>query len=274
MFNFVSIINPELMANKPAPQQTISIQDSFDKLLLNLVSKPRITIGKLIALAVLLYIILHKDIAIDLEFNHLDPNTEMAIPIHSVPTHATTITPAAPKPTLVKQSPDNTANTFSNLPKPNDSEEQQRIKRRKKQAYIRQYAPIAVREMRKTGIPASITLAQGLLESNAGESRLAIDNNNHFGIKCFSRLCKKGHCTNFTDDTHKDFFRKYANPDQSFAAHSDLLRNARYKFLFQYRKNDYKKWARGLKSAGYATDPNYGDKLINLIEDLKLYQYD
>ena len=256
------------MTNKPAPNQTISLQDTFDKILLNLVRNPRISLGKFVAAAVLLYVILNKDIVIDFEFNNLHPDPAMTA------SDAPILSPESPKPTLVNFTPDNTANTFSNLPKASDSEQDQQVKRRKKQAYIRKYAPIAVREMRKTGIPASITLAQGLLESNAGESRLAIDNNNHFGIKCFSRVCKKGHCSNFTDHTHKDFFRKYSSPDQSFAAHSELLNNKRYKFLFRFNKTDYKKWARGLKTAGYATDPSYDIKLINLIEDLQLYKYD
>ncbi|MEL6945214.1 MAG: glucosaminidase domain-containing protein, partial [Bacteroidota bacterium] len=117
-------------------------------------------------------------------------------------------------------------------------------------------------------------LAQGLIESNCGESRLAKRNNNHFGIKCFSRTCKKGHCSNFTDDTHKDFFRIYKSSWDSYRAHSQLLQKARYKKLYKIPKSNYKGWARGLKSAGYATDPLYADKLINLIEDLDLTKYD
>ena len=88
--------------------------------------------------------------------------------------------------------------------------------------------------MEKYGIPASISLAQGLIESRAGSSKLAVNNNNHFGIKCFSRHCRKGHCTNFTDDTHKDFFRKFPSPWESWRAHSQLLSSGRYTKL---RKN-------------------------------------
>jgi flagellum-specific peptidoglycan hydrolase FlgJ len=129
--------------------------------------------------------------------------------------------------------------------------------------------------MEKYGIPASITLAQGLLESNVGESKLATRNKNHFGIKCFSRSCKKGHCSNFTDDSHKDFFRIYKSSWESYRSHSLLLkRSDRYRRLFQLNRKDYRGWAHGLTKAGYATDKRYGAKLINLIESLALHQYD
>lgn len=147
-------------------------------------------------------------------------------------------------------------------------------KRRKQLAYIQQYHDLAAHEMTTNGIPVSITLAQGLLESNIGESRLARENNNHFGIKCFSKSCRKGHCTNFNDDHHKDFFRKFATVEESYAAHSKVLEKDRYRSLFRLKTTDYKGWARGLRKAGYATDPRYADKLIRIIEDLELYQYD
>jgi flagellum-specific peptidoglycan hydrolase FlgJ len=156
---------------------------------------------------------------------------------------------------------------------------------KKQLAYVKRYHTVAQKEMEKYGIPASIKLAQGLLESNAGESRLAVNNNNHFGIKCFARHCKPGHCSNYTDDSHKDFFRKYNNVWESYRAHSYLLvgngkggsgrkPNGRYKSLFKLKKTDYRGWAYGLKKAGYATDPRYPGKLIGIIEDLRLYQYD
>ena len=150
----------------------------------------------------------------------------------------------------------------------------QREKRRKQLAYVSTYQTLAAKEMSTYRIPSSITLAQGLLESNVGESRLARENNNHFGIKCFSKRCAKGHCTNFNDDHHKDFFRKFQTVEESFAAHSKLLQKDRYQKLFRLKTTDYKGWARGLKKAGYATDPRYADKLIRIIEDLELYQYD
>lgn len=144
----------------------------------------------------------------------------------------------------------------------------------KRMAYVERFAKVAQTEMKKFGIPASIKLAQGLVETNAGDSKLAVSNHNHFGIKCFSKSCKKGHCSNFTDDTHKDFFRNYDSAWESFRAHSLMLKNPRYKHLFKLDSTDYEGWAYGLKKAGYATDKRYAEKLVELIEDLKLYEYD
>ena len=140
--------------------------------------------------------------------------------------------------------------------------------------YVKRFAPIAIQEMKEYGIPASITLAQGLLESNAGDSRLAKDANNHFGIKCFSKSCGKGHCKNYTDDTHKDFFRIHTNVWESYRAHSLFLQRSRYKHLSKLKKTDYKAWAHGLKKAGYATDKRYAYKLIAIIETLNLSRFD
>lgn len=169
----------------------------------------------------------------------------------------------------------NLANTYSNVTKYSDEDLARREAKRKKQlAYVKRFYKIAQKEMEEFKIPASITLAQGLLESNVGESRLATKNNNHFGIKCFSRKCKKGHCSNFTDDSHKDFFRKYRSAWESFRAHSQLLKAKRYQSLYDLRAGDYEGWARGLKRAGYATDPNYAEKIIELIDDLGLHEYD
>lgn len=139
--------------------------------------------------------------------------------------------------------------------------------------YIQRFSDIAVKEMEKFGIPASISLAQGLVESRAGSSKLARRNNNHFGMKCFSKKCAKGHCSNFTDDHHKDFFRIYKNPWESWRAHSQMLASGRYTALKKYR-SDYKKWAYGLKTLGYATDRTYAEKLIGVIERYDLHRYD
>ncbi|MCB0571861.1 MAG: glucosaminidase domain-containing protein [Phaeodactylibacter sp.] len=148
-------------------------------------------------------------------------------------------------------------------------------KLQEQQAYVRRFSKVAQAEQEKFGIPASIKLAQGLLESDAGDSPIASRNNNHFGIKCFSRNCSPGHCSNFSDDSHKDFFRKYSNAWESWRAHSLMLRqNPRYQQLFLLEQDDYKGWANGLARAGYATDPGYARKLVNLIEELKLYSYD
>ena len=154
------------------------------------------------------------------------------------------------------------------MDQPGDSEEDRMVK-----AYIRRFKQVAITEMDQYHIPASIKLAQGILESNAGKSRLAKKNNNHFGIKCFSKSCGKGHCSNFSDDHHKDFFRKYESAWASWRAHSKLLNQKRYKPL-QDHGNDYKAWAKGLKKLGYATDKNYEQKLIDKIEQYQLYTLD
>lgn len=149
------------------------------------------------------------------------------------------------------------------------------VEREKQTTYVKRFAKVAQKEMTEFGIPASITLAQGLLETNAGESPLATKHNNHFGLKCFSRTCNKGHCTNFSDDSHKDFFRKFTSAWESYRAHSLLLKNGdRYQALFELPKTDYKAWANGLSSAGYATDKQYAKKLVRLVEGLRLYEYD
>lgn len=140
-------------------------------------------------------------------------------------------------------------------------------------SFLDQYGQLAIDQMHSTGVPASIKLGQALIESRCGQSMLAEKNNNFFGIKCFSKNCKKGHCTNATDDHHKDFFRKYKVPADSFKHHSQILAGNRYKKLKTYGKN-YKKWARGLRTAGYATDKTYDKKLISIIEQYQLYKLD
>ncbi len=139
--------------------------------------------------------------------------------------------------------------------------------------YIDKYSDIAIKEMKRTGVPASITLAQGILESNAGQSVLATKGNNHFGIKCHNDW--KGKTMKMDDNAPKECFRVYPNAEASFRDHSDFLRSRdRYKSLFELKQTDYKGWARGLKKAGYATDPGYADKIITLIEDYELYRFD
>ncbi len=141
------------------------------------------------------------------------------------------------------------------------------------QKYVEQWAPTAVREMYRSGVPASITLAQGILESRYGLSPLAANGNNHFGIKCHKDWTGK---KQFHDDDEKgECFRVYEDAHESFRDHSDFLRyRDRYKFLFEFETTDYKSWAYGLKKAGYATDPGYPDKLIKYIEDYQLAKYD
>ena len=139
--------------------------------------------------------------------------------------------------------------------------------------YIQKWAPTAVREMYRSGVPASITLAQGLLESRYGLSSLASEGNNHFGIKCHKDWT--GKTMRYDDDAKGECFRVYDSADESFQDHSDFLRyRDRYKSLFDLKTTDYKGWAYGLKKAGYATDPHYPAKLIKYIEDYRLYEYD
>ncbi|WP_421945543.1 glucosaminidase domain-containing protein [Pedobacter sp.] len=139
-------------------------------------------------------------------------------------------------------------------------------------SYIDEFKAVAIEEMNAFGIPASITLAQGILESGSGNSDLAKYANNHFGIKCTSDWKGKNY---FRDDDQKnDCFRVYKDARESFKDHSEFLKRKRYSALFQLDKNDYKSWALGLKQAGYATNPKYPDLLINMIEKYQLYQYD
>lgn len=138
--------------------------------------------------------------------------------------------------------------------------------------YIARWQEVAIRKMQEHGIPASITLAQGLLESNNGNSRLAREANNHFGIKCTSDWT--GGKIYHDDDKKDDCFRKYRDAADSFEDHSRFLQRPRYAGLFQLKPTDYKGWAHGLKQAGYATDPHYPHKLINLIERFELDQLD
>ncbi len=138
--------------------------------------------------------------------------------------------------------------------------------------YIREWSATAVKEMTASGVPASITLAQACLESANGTSTLATAANNHFGIKCRGW---KGARYLHDDDLKDECFRSYDDAAQSFSDHSDFLRyNDRYSSLFELDITDYKGWAQGLKKAGYATDPAYAEKLIKIIEDYGLYEYD
>ncbi|MDB2586882.1 glucosaminidase domain-containing protein [Flavobacteriaceae bacterium] len=139
--------------------------------------------------------------------------------------------------------------------------------------YIESFAPIAIEEMRLYGIPASITLAQGILESGSGSGTLAIKANNHFGIKCHTTWT--GERVYHDDDELGECFRKYTDVKYSYRDHSLFLtQRSRYADLFKLKISDYQGWARGLKKAGYATDPKYPDKLISLIERFDLWQYD
>ncbi len=142
-----------------------------------------------------------------------------------------------------------------------------------RQLYVEKYKDIAIKEMKRSGIPASITLAQGILESGCGKSSLALKSNNHFGIKCHGNW--NGKTTKHDDDRPNECFRVYDHPERSYHDHSQfLLKNTRYKFLFDLKPTDYKGWAHGLKKAGYATANDYAHLLIKIIEEEKLYRFD
>ncbi len=244
---------------------------------------------KTILLVVFAYLIYQKDLSIDLYLKTVQPSfsVEEVVEKHpeedafsARPVNISMFEKAAPAQKITQKKDSNQANEFSNMSfsddrfATKDSEAARIAKKRKQEAYVKRFAQTAQAEMDKFGIPASIILAQGLLESDAGDSKLAINNHNHFGMKCFSRTCRRGHCSNFTDDSHKDFFRIYKSPWESYRAHSYLLRAPRYKHLYKLKSTDYKAWAQGLKKAGYATDKFYAEKLIHLIEELDLHKYD
>lgn len=140
-----------------------------------------------------------------------------------------------------------------------------------RQEYIERYKELAIKEMNEFRIPASITLAQACLESADGNSKLAVEANNHFGIKCSNWT---GDTIYHHDDKKNECFRKYKNVEQSFTDHSIFLTKARYAQLFKLDPTDYKSWAKGLSEAGYATNPRYAEHLIKIIEDFSLYRFD
>ena len=144
-------------------------------------------------------------------------------------------------------------------------------KRNSRSQYIEKWKNVAIENMEKFGIPASITLAQGILESGDGNSMLAREANNHFGIKCHGWKGKKVYKD---DDKKNECFRKYKSAAESYSDHSQFLQKQRYQFLFELDRKDYKAWAKGLKKAGYATNPKYPQLLIRIIEDNKLWKYD
>lgn len=142
----------------------------------------------------------------------------------------------------------------------------------KAQAYVNAYKDLAITEMQRTGVPASITLAQGILESQSGESKLALKSNNHFGIKCKPEWT--GERTYHDDDTRQECFRVYSSAEDSYRDHSDFLKNREYyTALFKLDPKDDAGWAIGLKKAGYATDKSYPTRLLKIIEDYQLHQY-
>ena len=145
--------------------------------------------------------------------------------------------------------------------------------RQTREEYIEKYKSIAVAHMEKYGIPASITMAQGILESDAGNSALSLSSNNHFGIKC--KKSWTGRKVYYDDDAKGECFRAYPSVEASYEDHALFLDSSpRYDSLFSYPSNDYRSWARGLKAAGYATAPDYAERLVTIIEKYKLYILD
>ena len=150
---------------------------------------------------------------------------------------------------------------------------QKRTTRQTREEYIERYKTIAIGDMERYGIPASITLAQGILESDSGNSWLSLQSNNHFGIKC--KRDWKGDRVYHDDDAKGECFRSYPSVEESYRDHAEFLdRSPRYDSLFAYSSTDYKSWARGLKAAGYATAPDYAQRLIRIIEENQLYLLD
>ncbi len=154
-----------------------------------------------------------------------------------------------------------------------EAQEQKPVRRQTRQEYVEKYKSIAIAHMKRYGIPASITMAQGILESDSGNSPLSRSSNNHFGIKC------KKHWTGdrvyHDDDAKGECFRAYPSVEASYEDHAKFLdESPRYDSLFAYPSDDYRRWARGLKAAGYATAPDYADRLISIIESMKLYLLD
>lgn len=186
-------------------------------------------------------------------FHHKKPKTERVVRTPEPVKHHNTKT----------SEPENTpVSTSTNVPY------NQRVSN-----YINEYSGIAMEEMLQYGIPASITLAQGILESGAGAGELTLKANNHFGIKCHTGW--QGDTVYHDDDERGECFRKYSDPKYSYRDHSLFLtQRSRYQDLFKLRKNDYKGWAKGLRKAGYATDPRYPEKLIGIIERYNLDEYD
>ncbi len=145
--------------------------------------------------------------------------------------------------------------------------------RQTREEYVEKYKAIAIAHMERYGIPASITMAQGILESDSGNSRLSRSSNNHFGIKC--KKSWTGDKVYYDDDAKGECFRAYPSVEASYQDHADFLdQSPRYDSLFAYNSDDYRSWARGLKAAGYATAPDYAERLVKIIESMKLYLLD
>ena len=180
-------------------------------------------------------------------------------------------------PGKILKAPLNIKRSITKKPNANSNQYEKFIKNlsyeERKKWYIKTYSELAIQQMKKYKIPASIILAQGMVESASGSSNLALKSNNHFGIKCHQEW--RGKRVYHDDDEKGECFRKYNSPIESYKDHSEFLTTrGRYSFLFRLPKNNYVEWANGLKKAGYATDPNYPKKLIRTIEENDLWKFD
>ena len=269
------------MESKSKTHNTLSLQALADALHRNWFN------GVLLGLGI--YILFFKNITIQFNLNSIDQPA--AIAEQSLVPLPGQVFPAAVNSKAQASAPQNVSETDWDTRRPEDfpnltfvlnEDYAERHKVRPKvveavnakvEDYISKYKMLAVSEMESFGVPASITLAQGLLESNAGESLLAKESNNHFGIKC-KRKCRGCTCRNYSDDDVYDMFRVFEGATESFRAHSELLNGDRYQSLHRLRITYYDGWAKGLKKAGYATDKSYADKLIRIIEHLNLNRFD
>jgi flagellum-specific peptidoglycan hydrolase FlgJ len=188
-------------------------------------------------------------------------------------TKKVTVAPRKTVTHIPKNNPENTSNNKPRTTETMESTSKTVVYTEVVNDYILKYKDIAMNNMRKNGIPASIILAQGILESGAGKGNLALIANNHFGIKCHENWT--GETVNYDDDAAQECFRKYNDPAESYSDHASFLTSRkRYANLFELPKGDYAAWAKGLRADGYATDPKYPDKLITYIERYNLHQYD
>ncbi len=235
-----------------------AFQHRFEKYTFGISAKiSGITAVKICILSIIMFFIFRKDIATPINSVNFVAQTMNEEKAHASKHKKSFVTPAA-------------LGSVVNDLSPASPEE---LRENQVREYIERFSDIAVGEMDKFGIPASISMAQAIIESRSGTSSLAVRNNNHFGIKCFSKSCPKGHCSNFTDDHHKDFFRQYKGVWESWREHSNFLMKYRYKNLTKHGKN-YRAWASGLREFGYATDSNYDKKLIAVIEKYGLQKLD
>ncbi len=244
---------------------------------------------RILILALAVHIFFNKDISIEFNLNTAGQTSEPLViqPVgYEGEQRASTVSSVSGqkwnRPAASNVSAPPKANDFSNLTfilNPDYARRKKvdrrivKYKRKVLESYIKRFAPAAKAEWEKYNIPVSITLAQGLLESNAGDSRLARESNNHFGIKCRTK-CRGCTCRNYTDDDIYDMFRVFGSAWESYREHSILLNSARYKHLLDLAPTDYNSWAHGLKKAGYATDKRYAEKLIRIIEELNLDRFD